>query len=75
MSKSTSRLTRPITVRLPNDIVDGVEKDVLALGISRSEVVTRRLRRAEELAREVQNLRQQDRILNDDHQPIGEVLK
>lgn len=69
-----SKASRPITVRLPIDIVTELETEAIQMGMSRSETVTRRLRRCAELARELQILRQQDQNLTDD-QPLGEVLK
>lgn len=40
-----SKSSSPITVRLPKEVLDAVESEAEALGMSRSEVVSRRLKR------------------------------
>lgn len=51
-----SKSSTPITVRLPNELVAAIQAEVEQLELSRSEIVTRRLRRSFSRAQESKNL-------------------
>lgn len=69
--------SRPVTVRIPNEVLDVVDAEAEALGMSRSEVVTRRLRTTISRGLRVQKTHQivgdtnEDLVLLPEEEPVG----